>query len=96
MYYNVYETAEKLGVSFWTLKNWYMWENKRLKNGDVKKRYLPQPKIVENKKGKPRMWDEKMIEKLKKYKSKIVMGRNGIYGEFTNPLYHSKDTKEEN
>lgn len=90
--YDANETAEKLGISIWTLKSWYMWENKRLKNGEIKKRYLPQPKRIENKKGRPRIWDEKMIERLKKYKDKIIIGRNGVYGEYTNPLH--KETKK--
>ena len=90
--YNLYEVCEQLGVSTYTVKNWYMWENRLIKQQKIKKRYLPQPKKQKHTKGSPNMCDDKMIEQLKEFKANIVTGRNGIYGEFSNP-YH-KQTKK--
>lgn len=90
--FNLYEVCEQLGVSTYTVKNWYRWENNLLKQGRITKRYLPQPKTKVHTKGSPRMWTDKMVEELKEFKSNIVTGRNGIYGEFSNPCH--KQTKK--
>lgn len=90
--YNNYEVAEKLGISIYTLKNWYKWQRKRLREGLVSEPYLPEPDVDAHAKGSPRLWDDKMIEQLITYKNSIVIGRNGIYGKYSNP-YH-KDTKK--
>ena len=90
--YNIYEVCEQIGVSTYTIKNWYRWENKLIKQGKIKERYLPRPEVQEHTKGSPRMWTNEMIEKLKDFKSNIVIGRNGIYGEFSNPTH--KQTKK--
>ena len=90
--YNLYDVCEKLGVSTFTVKNWYRWENKLINEGKITERYLPQPKKLEHAKGSPRVWDEKMLKQLMKYKANMITGRNGIYGIYSNP-YH-KDTKK--
>lgn len=90
--YNSYEVCEKLAISIYTLKNWYVWENKLLKEGAIKERYLPVPYVDLNKRGKPKCWDDEMLEELKDYRNNIVVGRNGIYGKFSNPFH--KQTKK--
>lgn len=90
--YNLYQVCEQIGVSTYTVKNWYRWENSLIKTGKITERYLPQPERQIHTKGSPRMWTDKMIEQLKEFKSNIVVGRNGIYGEFSNP-YHTKTKK---
>lgn len=90
--YDRKETAEKVGVSVWTLRTWYLWQNKRLKNNDISEPYLPKPKVIPNRKGNPRGWTDEMIEALKKYKETIVLGRNGMFGDLSNPLH--KETKK--
>lgn len=85
--YNVNELCEALEISYFTLTNWYKWENKRLKSGEVTEHYLPEPYRMKGQRGNPRAWDTKMLKALKKYKSSIVIGRNGIFGEYTNPVH---------
>lgn len=90
--YSSDEVCKILGVSSFTLSNWYNWESKQLKEGLVTEKYLPQPVKLEHQKGKPRRWTEAMVEKLKEYKQNIVIGRNGIYGMYSNPN-HSETIK---
>lgn len=85
--YSAIEICEKLNISTWTLANWYRWERKLLNEGKIEESYLPEPYVITNKKGKPRRWTESMYEELLMYKSKIVIGRNGIYGKYSNPLH---------
>ena len=89
---NIYEVCERLGISIFTLKKWYTWENKRLESGEVTERYLPVPEKAVNQRGCPNMWTEEMVEQLRKHKEGVVVGRNGIYGKFTNPEH--KNTKK--
>lgn len=83
--YNINEVCEKLKITIWTLKNWYSWEKKRVKDGAEP--YLPVPVKMVHQKGMPNMWTEDMIVQLKHYKSTIVLGRNGVYGMYTNPSH---------
>lgn len=87
--YRVYELCEALGISFYTLSNWYRYQSKRLEAGEVTEKYLPEPIRLEDIKGKPRIWTETMLEELREYQKNIVTGRNGIYGKYSNPLYYN-------
>lgn len=89
--YSADEICKELNITIYTLGNWYRWEKRLIKEG-LEEPYLPQPIKIEHTKGKPRMWTESMLEKLKEYQKSIITGRNGIYGEFSNPLY--KETKK--
>mgnify|MGYP002623803921 CR=1 FL=1 len=101
-YYNLNQLCDKLDVSIWTIRNWYSWEKQLLKEGKITEPYLPQPKKFEDVQGKPRMWTDDAIAELKKYKDNIVIGRNGVYGKYTNPehtqakKYHKTLEREEN
>ena len=86
------EVCEMLGISIHTLRTWYGWQFKLLKEGKIKKPYLPEPEKLTNKKGKPCVFSDKQIEQLKEYQHSIVHGRNGAYGMFSNPLH--KETKK--
>ena len=90
--YKLMDVCNELQISNWTLRNWYMWENKALKDGLIDKPQLPQPKRLEHSKGSPRIWDEEMVKQLKEYQQNIVMGRNGIFGVYSNPEH--KNTKK--
>ena len=91
-YYNLNQLCEKIDVSIWTIRNWYSWERRLLNEGKITEPYLPQPKKFEDVKGKPRMWTESDVVELTKYKDNMVTGRNGVYGQFTNPEH--KETKK--
>ena len=86
--YSRKDVCEKLGISEYTLDTWYLWESRSLKNGDVSAHYLPVPVKDKSLKGCPRRWSLEMIIDLKDYQNKIVRGRNGIYGKYTNPACH--------
>lgn len=90
--YSAYEICKELNITIYTLSNWYRWEKKQIKEGLVEQAYLPEPIRIPNVKGKPRRWDSNMLKQLKKYKEHIVIGRNGVYGVYSNPLY--KETKK--
>jgi hypothetical protein len=90
--YNASQVCERLGITIYTLTNWYNWEKKGLRDGLVKEPYLPEPLRMTNVKGKPRMWTETMVEGLTEYQKGIVTGRNGSYGIYSNPYY--KETKK--
>lgn len=87
--YNIYELCEYLNVSSWTLLHWYNLEKKQLKDGLITECYLPQPLRLEKVKGRPKSWTQEMADKLKEYQSSIVMGRNGIYGVYSNPDHYT-------
>lgn len=91
-FYTTQEICEQLGITSYTLTNWYSWEKKRLAEGDVDEPYLPVPHRMYDLKGRPRMWDIQMLNQLKEYQAGIIVGRNGIYGKYSNP-YH-KETKK--
>ena len=91
-FYNASQVCEKLGITIYTLTNWYNWQRKGLRDGLCKTPYLPEPIRQQNVKGKPRMWTDEMIKKLAEYQKGIVTGRNGSYGMYSNPYY--KETKK--
>ena len=68
--YSAIEVCEKLNISTWTLSNWYRWERKLLNEGAIKEPYLPEPYVVTNKKGKPRV---KKLTELS-YKDAFLIG----------------------
>ena len=83
--YSYDETAVELNISRHTLKTWYLWESRQLKEGSITECYLPRPHIEEKKRGNPRYFTYADIKALKKYHSTIVVGRKGKYGRFSNP-----------
>lgn len=91
-YYNLNQLCDKLDVSIWTIRNWYNWERQLLKEETITEPYLPIPKRFNEIKGKPRMWTDDDIKDLTDYKNSMVIGRNGIYGKYTNPE-HTKTKK---
>lgn len=91
VYYSINEVCEQLGITIWTLKNWYSWEKKRIEEGICEK-YLPTPIRMNNTKGRPNFWTKDMLEELRDYQNTIIMGRNGNYGMYTNPTH--KETKK--
>lgn len=88
--YSAKEVCDKLGISWYTLANWYRWERKEVNKGATP--YLPEPIRDSSMRGRPRFWTSEMFNELKTYKESIVIGRNGEYGEYTNP-YHFETKK---
>jgi|GEM_PF-2451251 transposase len=86
--YSKKDVCEMLGISYFTIENWYRWERKEISNGNVQEAYLPRPKKLDNVKGRPLRWSGKMIEELRDYQKKLVRGRNGRYGKYTNAVWH--------
>ena len=82
------QVCEMLGISSFTIINWYQWQDKLIKTGEVRDKYLPVPKKMQNVKGRPLMWSLAMINQLRMYQEGIKHGRNGIYGRFTNAKKH--------
>ena len=89
--FNYDETAAALNVSRHTLKTWYLWESRLLREGSITEHYLPIPSVETGMRGNPRYFTSADIKALKKYQSTIVVGRKGKYGRFSNPNH-----KEEN
>ncbi len=86
--YNRNDVCQMLGVSQFTIKNWYMWQRKQLDEGNIDAEYLPHPERKTNVKGQPLYWSLEMISDLKSYQSSIIKGRNGVFGKYTNPKKH--------
>ncbi|WP_026669119.1 hypothetical protein [Butyrivibrio sp. AE3006] len=86
--YSKNDVCSILGITSFTLENWYRWERKEITNKAVTDNYLPQPIKLENQKGKPLRWSLEMVELLKAYQDQIVRGRNGKYGKYTNAHWH--------
>lgn len=82
--YSKMEVCEMLGISYFTLQNWYNWQKKELSSNPEQREYLPRPIKIEHKRGRPLMWSKEMVEMLRVYQSGMVRGRNGIYGKYTN------------
>lgn len=91
---NANEVCKELNISSYTLANWYRWENKSLRSGELKKRYLPVPVIDYSKRGAPRYWNADMVNQLREYKQSIVVGRKGIYGKYTQKYYKKSVDKK--
>lgn len=79
------EVCNILGITIWTLTNWYQWERISLEDGTITERVLPTPTKITNVKGKPRMWSDEQIEELRQFQTAIVRGRNGVMAKVTNP-----------
>lgn len=86
--YSKEEVCSMLGITHFTLENWYRWEKKELKEGNAVGNYLPVPVQLENTKGRPLRWSLSMVNELSEYKKSIVKGRNGRYGKYTNYAWH--------
>ena len=94
--YNIKELCDELGVTLWTVRNWYGWEKKLLAENKDMKKYLPEPINLVNLKGKPRVWTKEMVDELKEYKKSIIVGRNGAYGKYSNPNHKNTKKYKEN
>lgn len=90
--YSVNEICAELNISIFTLSHWYDLQQAQIKEGLIDKPYLPEPLRLSDQRGKPRRWTESMVEELRKYQSNIVVGRNGIYGAYSNPNH--KNTRK--
>ena len=86
--YSKEDVCSMLGITHFTLENWYRWERKELKEGAIDVKYLLVPTKLENVKGKPLRWSLSMINELIEYKNSIVRGRNGKFGKYTNCAWH--------
>jgi transposase-like protein len=91
--YSIIEVCEEIGISIHTLKKWYQWQSYELKDGSITEPYLPIPERLAGFRGRPQMWTKKQVEQLRKHKESIVMGRNGKWGRYSNPLYMKKGDK---
>lgn len=87
--YRANDVCEALNISNHTLRHWYLLERKQIVAGLIKDNYLPQPLIDSTMRGKPRIWTCEMVNELRHYKENIVLGRNGIYGAYSNPNHFS-------
>lgn len=83
--YKADEVCRKLGITIWTLTNWYQWERISLEDGSLTERVLPIPEKLEGVKGKPRVWNDDQLDALRYFQSQIVKGRNGVMAKVTNP-----------
>ena len=72
-------------MSWFTLTHWYDLQTKLLRDGMITETYLPEPIRLTQERGKPRRWTQTMLDALREYQKNIVVGRNGIYGMYTNP-----------
>jgi hypothetical protein len=86
--YSRNDVCEMLGISTFTLTNWYKWERKELSEQIVDEEYLPRPVQLEHVKGRPLRWSYEMVTSLMEYKEHIVKGRNGRFGKYTNTKWH--------
>lgn len=88
--YSANEVCEILGISTFTLTNWYRWEKMQIRDGIISEGRLPVPQRLKNCKGVPRRWTAKDVEALKEFKKNIVVGRLGVFGRYSNPDYKEK------
>lgn len=65
--YNAQETADLLNISLWTLKSWYEWQRKYMRDNNLTDPILPVPYKIKSTRGNPNMWTEEQIEKLKRF-----------------------------
>lgn len=86
--YSKNQVCGMLGITFFTIDNWYGWQRKLIEKGEVSEMYLPTPEKRLNEKGRPLMWSMNMIEQLKDYQASIARGRGGVHGRFTNKKKH--------
>lgn len=86
--YSRNDVCEMLGISTFTLTNWYKWERKELAENAVSEEYLPHPVQLEHEKGRPLRWSYEMVVELMSYKAHMVKGRNGRFGKYTNTRWH--------
>lgn len=85
LYFKVEEVCKMLGITTWTLTNWYQWERISLEDGTLTERVLPVPIKVKDAKGKPRMWTAEQVTQLKEFQQNIIRGRHGVMAKVTNP-----------
>ena len=78
---NLTEVAMILGVSVYTINNWYRFKKQNPDNDFAK--MLPEPRQLTP--HSIRLWKESDIKKFVKFQESIPRGRNGIMGDTTQP-----------
>lgn len=74
------EVCEELGITRYTLTNWYSWEKKALKAKLLDHRVLPIPSRINHSAGQPLYWTKSQVEELKEFQKNIIVGRKGLMG----------------
>lgn len=87
---NAQTICTELGITYWTLLNWYAWEKSALADGSITDNILPVPTRLNNQPGRPRDWTADDLVKLKEFQASIQHGRNGKMGKITNSNYVKK------
>ena len=89
--YSADETAKMVGISIYTLNNWYKWN----KDTDyVKPENLPElPTYMQEKERAPRYWTKEAINVLIDFKSKLPHGRAGVMGDFNARSWQSRGVR---
>lgn len=82
------EVLSILGISWNTLSNWYRFKNEY--PDDPLAKLLPEFRKDKNSKGQKRYWKETDIKKLKEFKEKRSLGRNGQMSK-TIQKYYKKE-----
>lgn len=82
----VEEVASKVGVSLYTIENWYKF--KKIEPEDELAKLLPE--YVQESPTSPRFWKESDIKSIKEFKKKRILGRYGKMAKVT-----QKYTKKE-
>ncbi len=86
--YTKNDVCNLLGITIYTLNNWYRYERKELQSKSVEEPYLPHPMQIQNEVGKPLRWSLEMIDELRVYQKSIIRGRNGRFGKYSNARWH--------
>lgn len=92
------EVAVAVGISIYTLNNWYKWDSIATKE---ERSEMPElPKFIQEQPRQPRYWESKDIWKLIEFKANVKKGRAGKMGKVSGMYYpegkrKSKKRKEE-
>lgn len=86
----VNEVALAVGVSTYTINNWYKW--KKINPEDELAKLLPD--FEQDSQYAPRYWKQSDIWSIMKFKENVPKGRNGFLGDVTQK--YLKNKKEDN
>lgn len=81
------EVAIKVGVSFKSINNWYMFKKANPDNEYAKML----PEFIQEGARQTRFWKASDIDKLIKFKEAIPHGRHGIMGSITQKYYKKQE-----